>query len=168
MNKRLSETSASVCAVLLVVWAIMLSGCEYGRMYDQDVVKTYGRKMKAMDKRTVPVTDGYEVLLRSDPKNLKNPLSVSKESTERGRLAYGYFCVQCHGPGLDGRGTVGQSFAPLPANLTSPAVITAGDGELYAKVRLGFKRHPALFPTIPEDDAWAVLIYMRSEAGKKS
>lgn len=166
MNKRHLKRSAFV--VLLAVWTLLLTGCEYGRMYDQDAVKTYGRKMKTMDKRTVPVSDGYQVLLRSNPKNLKNPLPVSSESAEKGKLTYGYFCVQCHGVRLDGRGTVGQSFAPLPADLTSPAVMSASDGELYAKVRLGFKRHPALFPTIPEDDTWAVLIYIRSEAGRKS
>lgn len=168
MNWIHSKGSILLYAALVAVWAVMLAGCEYGRMYDQDVVKTYGRKMKTMDKRTVPVSDGYEVLLRSDPKKLKNPLTASKESTEKGRLAYGYFCVQCHGAALDGRGTVGQSFAPLPADLTSPALISATDGELYAKIRLGFKRHPALFPTISEDDAWAVLIYVRSEAGRRS
>jgi mono/diheme cytochrome c family protein len=168
VNREHSKKSLSAVALLLAICAIMVAGCEYGRMYDQDVVKTYGRKMKTMDKRTVPVSDGFEALLRNDPKNLRNPLSASKESTDRGRLAYGYFCVQCHGPGLDGRGTVGQSFAPLPANLTSPAMMSASDGELYAKVRLGFKRHPRLFPTISEDDTWAVLIFIRSEAGRRS
>ena len=155
-------------AVLLTASVIMLGGCEYGRMYDQDVVKTYGRKMKDMDKRTVPVKDGHEVLLQSNPENLKNPLPASQKSIKRGKVVYGYFCVQCHGAGLDGKGTVGQSFAPLPTALTSPAVVSASDGELYKKVRLGFKRHPALFPTVPEDDTWAVLIYIRSEAERKS
>jgi len=168
VKRKWLRESAAPWAVILWTCIIMLCGCEYGRMYDQDVVKTYGRKMKAMDKRTVPVSDGYEVLLKADPKSLKNPLSPSKESVEKGRIAYGYFCVQCHGVQLDGQGTVGQSFAPLPADLTSPSVMSSGDGELYAKVRLGFKRHPKLFPTVPEDDTWAVLIYMRSRAGKKS
>ena len=168
MNRRPIRKSISPWVAILSACIIMLCGCEYGRMYDQDAVKTYGKKMKAMDKRTVPVHGGYEVLLKADPKGLRNPLSPSRESAERGRIAYGYFCVQCHGVKLDGQGTVGQSFAPLPADLTSPSIISSSDGELYAKVRLGFKRHPNLFPTIPEDDTWAVLIYMRSQAGRKS
>ena len=144
---------------MLIVAA--LTGCPYGRMYDQDSVKTYKEKMAAMDKRSVPVTDGYAALLHADPERLANPLTVSPGSLEQGRLAYNYFCVQCHGANLDGRGTVGQSFSPLPANLVSRATLSRSDGVLYARTRLGFNRHPALFTTIPEMDTWAVILYIR-------
>jgi hypothetical protein len=36
------------------------------------------------------------------------------------------------------------------------------DGELYAKIRLGFRRHPLLYSTISENDTWAVIVYLRS------
>jgi mono/diheme cytochrome c family protein len=150
---------------LILLLAIAFSGCDYARMYDQDAIKTYKGKMPAMDKRTMPVNNGFQVLLHADPQGLKNPLAYSKESVERGRLAYGYFCVQCHGLRLDGRGTVGQSFVPLPANLTSDTVLSKGDGPLYSEVRLGVARHPRLFSTVSSEDAWAMIIYMRSKKG---
>ena len=149
---------------VIVLAGLMTTGCEYGRMYDQDTVKTYKRKMPAMDKRSVPLSGGYEVLSHSTPGTMANPLADSPLSIERGRLAYGYFCAQCHGPRLDGLGTVGQSFAPLPANLASPGVLSLKDGEIYSKVRLGFKRHPALYTTISEEDTWAVILFMRRTA----
>jgi hypothetical protein len=150
--------------VLLLVM-IGLTGCDYARMYDQDAIKTNKGKMPPMDQRTIPVGDSFQVLLHADPESLKNPLSYSEKSVEQGRLAYGYFCVQCHGPRLDGKGTVGQSFFPLPADLTSGTVLSKSDGVLYSEVRLGVGRHPRLFPTVSGEDAWAAIIYMRSKRG---
>ena len=150
--------------VILILFT--LCGCDYGRMYDQDVIKTYGRKMPEMDARTIPVQDGFQKLVSADPGSLKNPLQYSKSSVEQGVQAYSYYCTHCHGPKADGNGTVGQSFVPLPADLSSSAVQGQGDGELYAKIRLGFKRHPQLFTTVSDEDAWAVVIYIRSLKGK--
>lgn len=155
-------------ALYLVVAMFSLSlfgGCDYGRMYDQDVIKTYGQEMPEMDKRTMPIQDGFQRLASTDPKSLKNPLTCSKIFKDQGARAYNFYCMQCHGSRGDGNGTVGQSFSPLPADLLSPATLSKHDGELYAKVRLGFKRHPVLFSTISAEDAWAVIIYLRSIAG---
>jgi len=145
-----------------LIAAIMCWGCNYGHMYDGDAIKAFKKKMPDMDKRSIPLDDGYETLVKSDPIKLKNPLSYSKQSAEQGRVAYGYFCVQCHGVKLDGRGTVGQSFAPLPADLISDHVLSQPDGLIYSRMRLGFKRHPALFPTVSAGDSWAIIVYMRS------
>ena len=62
-------------------------------------------------------------------------------------------------------GTVGQSFSPLPADLRSDDVQYQTDGALYAKIRLGYKRHPRLFTTISEGDTWAVVVFMRTLKG---
>jgi hypothetical protein len=164
-HAKISKLARSVPGALMLLSLIALTGCDYARMYDQDVIKTYKGKMPAMDQRTVPVNDGFQVLLQADPQSLRNPLPYSADSIERGRLAYSYFCVQCHGRRLDGRGTVGQSFVPLPANLTSDRVLSKGDGVLYSEVRLGVARHPRLFSTFSAGDAWAVIIYMRSRKG---
>jgi mono/diheme cytochrome c family protein len=152
--------------VAAAIWFMPL-GCDYGRMYDQDSVKTYERKALPADGRTVPVTDGYQTLLAADPQGLKNPFGPTAENVAQGRLAYGYYCVQCHGPRLDGNGTVGQSFSPLPADLMSDAVLSQYDGALYEKIRTGFRRHPPLFATISPEDTWSVLVYLRSRRGSE-
>lgn len=141
---------------------VVVSGCDYARMRDQESVRTYETEMPGMDRRTVPLRDGYQTLLSADPKNLTNPHPQTPESVEKGRQAYGFFCIQCHGRNADGRGTVGQSFSPLPTNLTSQEVQSQTDGELYAKTRLGFRRHPNLYTTVSESDTWAVINYVRS------
>jgi hypothetical protein len=62
----------------------------------------------------------------------------------------------------DGNGTVGQSFAPLPANLRDAGVQKQSDGELFAKITLGFRRHPPLASTVSDGDRWAVVNYIQS------
>lgn len=155
----------------LCVWAglcflLTAMGCDYQRMRDQASVRTYKKEMPEMDARTVPVRDGFQSLLLADPRALANPVAFTPEAVERGRRAYGHFCVQCHGPKADGAGTVGQSFFPLPTDLRSDRVQSQSDGELYAKIRLGYNRHPRLFTTIAGPDTWAVVDYVRSLKGK--
>ncbi|MBI4496251.1 MAG: c-type cytochrome [Deltaproteobacteria bacterium] len=140
----------------------LLGGCDYARMYEQEYVRTYEASPPEMDDRTVPVSGGHQLLSRADPKSLKNPLPLSEPAVEQGRQAYAHFCVHCHGPQADGQGTVGQSFAPLPTDLSTPYVQNQGDGDLFMKIRLGFGRHPPLATTVSEEDTWAVVSYIRT------
>jgi mono/diheme cytochrome c family protein len=136
-------------------------------MYDQESVRTYKEKIPPMDERSIPVQGGFQDLLTAQPLTLHNPVLPTEGSLEDGRQAYGYFCMQCHGPHLDGLGTVGQSFSPLPTDLKSERVQSQGDGELYARIRLGYKRHPRLYTTVAETDTWAIVNYVKSLASKK-
>jgi mono/diheme cytochrome c family protein len=150
------------CFWMSLLFLVSVAGCNYQRMKDQESVRTYKKEMPEMDIRSVPVQDGFQVLLTADPKTLVNPLSSTPQSVQQGKEAYGYFCIHCHGPKADGQGTVGQSFSPLPTDLRSDAVQGQSDGEIYAKTRLGYKRHPRLYTTISEPDTWAVVRYIRS------
>jgi len=146
----------------LTVLVLVISGCDYARMNDQESVRTYEKKVPEMDTRTIPVDRGYQFLVKAEPKNLKNPLPYTPETVAQGKLAYSYFCIHCHGPKADGKGTVGQSFAPLPSNLAAGDVQEQSDGELFAKILLGFGRHPMLYTTVSETDTWAVVNYIRT------
>jgi mono/diheme cytochrome c family protein len=140
----------------------MLWACDYGRMYEDEAIHTYQTIMPEMPKRTVPVGGGVQVLRETKPDDLSNPVAYSEASIQRGKETYGYYCIQCHGPRADGRGTVGQSFAPLPANLKDPTVQGQSDGSLFSRISLGFNRHPPLWYTVAEHDRWAVVNYIRS------
>jgi len=152
-----------ICGVLICI--VLLAGCNYRRMIDQASVRTYKKAMPEMDERTIPVSDGFQTLKAADPNTLTNPLPPTARSMDRGKLAYGYYCVHCHGARADGMGTVGQSFSPLPSDLRSEDVQAQSDGELYQKIRLGYMRHPRLFTTITETDTWAVIDFIRSLKG---
>jgi mono/diheme cytochrome c family protein len=144
-----------------------VSGCDYARMTNDEAVNTYGAKMPAMPAHTIPVDDGNELLRTADPRLLVNPVEFGPESIAQGRQAYAYFCMHCHGPKGDGHGTVGQSFAPLPAGLESAMVQQQSDGELFVKISLGYKRHPPLAYTVAAADRWAVINYLRSLANPR-
>lgn len=146
----------------LFLMAQLVVGCDYARMTDDEAVNTYQTVMPSMPKHTVPVDGGLERLRISEPRSLVNPLPFAPPSIDQGRVAYGYYCVHCHGAKADGQGTVGQSFSPLPANLTQPPVQSQADGELFVKTSLGYKRCPPLAQTVAENDRWAIINYLRS------
>jgi mono/diheme cytochrome c family protein len=157
-----------VCALFLFAMLNILAGCDYARMKDDESLRTYKTSMPEMPKESIPVTGGIEVLREADPKALKNPLPSDQQVIERGRIAYGYYCVHCHGPKADGFGTVGQSFAPLPTNLKDKSVQDQTDGEIFFKMSLGSKRQPPLAYTVSEKDRWAIIRFIRSLASRTS
>jgi hypothetical protein len=157
MEKGKAFLTLGIALLLFPFW-----GCDYARMNDQESVRTYEKKVPEMDTRTIPVDRGYQFLVKAEPKKLKNPLPYTPQTVAQGKLAYSYFCIHCHGPKADGKGTVGQSFAPLPSNLAEGGVQDQSDGELFAKILLGFGRHPMLYTTVSETDTWTVVNYIRA------
>jgi len=162
------DLSAVALTVGLVFLLSAIWGCDYARMNDQESVRTYKKEIPEMPPETIPITGGVQILNSANPKDLKNPFPYTQGSVDQGKEAYFYFCVHCHGPKADGNGTVGQSFAPLPTNLTDLAVQKQGDGELFSKISLGSGRHPPLASTVSEPDRWAVVNYIRSLNKKPS
>lgn len=147
---------------LLAFGSLALFGCNYSEMRDDEAVQAYNEQFPQMPKKSIPVDGGVWIEREANPMELVNPLADSPETVARGLERYRFYCVQCHGPMLDGAGTVGQSFAPLPANLKSSQVQDQTDGEIFYKIRLGFNRHPPLYSTITKDETWAVVRYVRS------
>ncbi len=146
---------------MLIALACLIVGCDYARMKDQYSVRTYESEMPESVEGTIPIDGGIAVLKSEDPSKIRNPLPSSREVIERGRIAYGYFCVMCHGPKLDGKGTVGQSFSPLPVDLISSYIQQQNDGTLFYRISLGYKRHPPLASTVAVEDRWAIIRYLK-------
>ena len=155
-------TNLALLMTIGSLFSLFLLGCNYERMYDQESVRTYKTAIPDMPEGTVPTKGGFQQLKKADPKALKNPLVSNSDSVAQGEETYKYFCIQCHGSQADGKGTVGQSFAPLPSDLRVPLVQGQSDGELFIKISLGFRRHPPLATTMSEEDRWATIVYIRS------
>ena len=150
---------------LLALVSLTLFGCYYAEMRDDEAVEAYNQEFPQMPKKTIPVDGGIWIERETNPMELMNPLPDDSGIVARGGERYRFYCVQCHGPELDGNGTVGQSFAPLPANLKSSGVQEQGDGEIFYKIRFGFNRHPPLYSTATDDETWAIVRYLRSVGG---
>jgi hypothetical protein len=147
---------------LLGFASFALFGCNYSEMRDDEAVQAYNEEFPQMPKNTIPVDGGFGVEREANPIELVNPLANTSKMIAWGWERYHFYCVQCHGPMLDGNGTVGQSFAPLPANLRGPDVQDMSDGEIFYEIRFGFNRHPALYATLTKDETWAIVVYLRS------
>ena len=165
---RNQTVAATAAALSLLLSCQLLSGCDYARMKDDEAIDTYETVMPDMPDHTIPVAGGIEILPSSDPQMVINPLPPDADSRARGEEAYGFYCIHCHGPAGDGYGTVGQSFSPLPADLGSKQIQQQSDGELFAKISLGYKRHPALAYTVSKSERWAIVSYLRSLASPVS
>ena len=162
----ISGLVVGLLAVLLFFLSILVSNY-YGRMRDDEAINTFQLSFPIMPKGTIPLGGGIENLRRSNPKQLINPWPRTPAVIDQGKRSYLYYCIQCHGPGLDGKATVGQSFYPLPTYLLDTRVQAQTDGELFYKISLGFKRQPPLAATVAAEDRWAVITYLRALAEEK-
>ncbi|MBI5583147.1 MAG: c-type cytochrome [Deltaproteobacteria bacterium] len=152
--------------ILLLLLSILTANYS-GRMRDDEALNVYQLSLPARPRGTIPLGGGIEVLRKADPRRLRNPRPLTRAVLDQGRQAYSHYCWPCHGPELDGKATVGQSFYPLPTDLLGPTVQNQSDGELFYKISLGYKRQPPLYATLAAADRWAVIHYLRALARKK-
>lgn len=94
------------------------------------------------------------------------------ENVLRGQSRYQIYCTPCHGPALDGKGTVaglaldgGPRLQVPPANLHSERV--AKDmvvGKIYSAIRNGVNgtNMPPYAAQIPVKDRWAIVAYVKA------
>ena len=151
-----------ILTAIIILLFPFFTGCDYARMNEQEAIQTYREKMPEAPEKTVPVTGGLAALRGTPPDQLKNPLPSNPFSVQQGREGYGHYCIMCHGLKGDGNGTVGQSFYPLPTDLTSARVQGQSDGRLFHTITLGLGRHPSLGFMLTEKDRWAIIYYIRS------
>lgn len=137
----------------------------YGRMRETPAVKPLEQPVLPMPKQSIPVSGGEDRFKSVSGQELEPPFALqNKEVISRGESVYRIYCLQCHGPGHDGKGTVGQSFQPLPTDLRSPAVQEKQPGSLFKTVSYGLPggRQPPLQNTIRAEDRWKAVAYIKS------
>ncbi len=170
-------------AVLILVFLVIVIGVAYhlliyydnnfrhGRMWETPAVRPHENPLLIMEAGIVP-TGGGEAVLRATPADqLTSPLETMNPSDiEQGKAGYKNYCAQCHGEHFDGKGTVGQSFAPLPADLRSEKVQRASEGALFKEISYGIPdgRQPALATTIRIKERWQIIAFIKSLGNRHS
>ena len=137
----------------------------YGRMRETPAVRPQEDPLLKMEEGIVPISGGEAIYRATAGVNLISPLNFSQPFViTRGKAVYLTYCAQCHGYNYDGKGTVGQSFQPLPTDLRSPQVQSKPDGDLFKSVSYGVPggRQPALHTTITINDRWHVIAFIKS------
>jgi len=165
--KKLLALVAILVGALGAYHALMFydNNFRYGRMRETPAVKPHEEPLIRMEAGVVPVAGGEALLRATSGSVLKPPLALDAAAViARGRAVYFTFCAQCHGPNYDGKGTVGQSFMPLPTDFRSPEVQSKPAGELFKSVSYGIPngRQPPLETTITIDDRWCVVAFVKS------
>jgi len=144
------------------VITLLDSNLKAGRMYQTPVVRPHEEPELIMDHRTI--SQKSEALIRENLTNhiLPPALPWSEDIIlATGKKEYTAFCSPCHGPNLDGLGTVGQSFFPLPTDLTGEKATGLTDHELFAVISYGTKKTPALASSMSVESREAVIRYLR-------
>ena len=95
----------------------------------------------------------------------KNPVAREAGLPE-GKKVFDLNCSMCHGPAGRGDGPASAALAPKPRDLTSKAVESETDGELFWKISTGRGPMPP-WQMLPEKDRWSVVHYIRALAGQK-
>ena len=167
--KRLIIFFFCLAVVIFAVYQVVIyydNNFKYGRMRQTPGVRAYEQPLLIMEAGIVPVTGGEAVLRAADPMKLKSPVILSNSRViETGEIDYLNYCAQCHGANYDGKGTVGQSFAPLPTDLRSPRIQAQSEGALFQHISYGIGgtgRQPALHSTIRVENRWGIIAFIKS------
>ena len=163
--KKVLFLAVFVSLVLTGVYTVITlydSNLKPGRMYQTPVVRPHEEPELIMDKRTIANTKS-EALLRELVKTDFTLTSIGPAQVmlAKGEKDYKAFCSHCHGPKMDGLGTVGQSFSPLPTDLAGEKTVAMSDRELFAFISYGGKKAPALASSMSVESRNAVIQYIR-------
>jgi mono/diheme cytochrome c family protein len=93
-------------------------------------------------------------------KLLSNPLPTTKEVIERGKKEFGIYCSPCHGYYGQGDSRLRGQF-PNPPTLHSDKVRNWTDANIYNVITNGQNVMPPYAKSIPRDDRWAIIHYIR-------
>jgi len=138
----------------------------FGRMWETPAIWPHERPVPAMAQGVVPFSGGEAMLRAGLKEGLIIPpyVNVTDEIVASGKRLYSYYCIHCHGKFFDGKGTVGQSFSPLPTDIRSPEVQQMTATELFKNLSYGTPngRQPALATTIAPEDRWHLVSFIQS------
>ena len=90
------------------------------------------------------------------------PLPATADSIQRGQVLFGETCMMCHGADGTGSGKLRGFFNPGPADLTSTAIQSLPDTELFKIITNGRGIMPSLAETLNVRDRWDVINYVRT------
>jgi mono/diheme cytochrome c family protein len=99
--------------------------------------------------------------------NVKNPLAGNKDILKYATVIYTTYCTPCHGSKGKGDGIAAAGLAKKPADHTSDLVQKQTDGALYWMITTGRSPMPSYKTTLPNDQRWELVNYIRTLATNK-
>ena len=90
------------------------------------------------------------------------PFPITAEILKRGHDRFDIFCSPCHGRLGDGSGMIVQRGFPKPNSFSTDSVAAKAVGQYFDVITNGFGRMYSYAPSIPVDDRWAIVAYIRA------
>jgi len=164
--------------LLLLAGAVAGGGCPWDQdMVDQPSVKPQERQAPAEPGGAVPIVGGETMpaptteagmfAAKDEAAALRNPVPVTEESLARGKYLFELNCLVCHGADGRGKGAVGQSFDPSPADLNDAYTQDQADGQLFFTLTRGRVAMPFYRDALSPQERWDVINYVKQEFGPK-
>jgi mono/diheme cytochrome c family protein len=133
-----------------------------GRTMRKPVQHTFAREM-IVDSETAngefPDGSGFVPIT---PSGVIAQLGGADAAVHRGQERYNIYCVPCHDAAGLGKGTAVKRGMAAPPSLHDPRIRTMPDGQMFASISNGVRNMPAYAYSIPVNDRWAIVNYVRA------
>ncbi len=139
-----------------------------GRTMRPQVEGTLAREMEPNAMFATGRTDDDAAWILEIPTPIVDRNGGATEFLERGHDRYDIYCAPCHSLVGDGNGLVAQRAESLGAAALKPPTFHEDrlrhipDGQLYALITNGIRAMPAYRHSVPQDDRWAIVSYVRA------
>jgi hypothetical protein len=133
-----------------------------------------GRTMRTPVEHTIPremnpdpeISDGELAdgsgYVTSVPVQIISQLGGAEGAIKRGEERYNIYCRPCHDGAGTGQGTVIKKGMAQPPSLHDDRVRHIPDGQLFSTISHGVRNMPAYNYSIPVNDRWAIVSYVRA------
>lgn len=118
-----------------------------------------------------PWPDAHVVWAPATPASFhRSPSGFTVRSIAQGRALYAQHCVGCHGADGRGQGALADARSMSPPNLAGPLLWRRADGDLLWHVMHGMRARdgaatmPAFDERLRDDEAWALIDFMKAQA----
>lgn len=142
----------------------MFDGIRYGEFYNSNPYNPHRMTMRVPPVNTVKRGAYLPYQIPKDcvdvANKLVNPVSLTPQVLEDGRVLYSRYCAHCHGEDGKGEGPVNEALRGV-ANLTSPSVKAATHGYIFHVITHGRGRMGAHGSIVSQDERWRISHYVK-------
>jgi mono/diheme cytochrome c family protein len=95
-------------------------------------------------------------------KTMKNPAKSDDATKAAGKALYNKNCASCHGKTGLGDGPKAKTLSESAGDMSGAGFQGQTDGEHFYKTKFGKGDMPKYDKKIPDEDIWAIVVYMRT------